>query len=83
MTPDVKVDHPVGPPAANGGTWFWWSQQGDDLNNFMTRATPGAGGQSISAIGPLGDRARLGLRVHRGVDERRLDVHAGDPLTLA
>ena len=51
MTPDVKVDHPVGPPAANGGTWFWWSQQGDDLNNFMTRATPGAGGQQITAIG--------------------------------
>ncbi len=51
MTPDVKVDHPVGPPAADGGTWFWWSQQGDDLNNFMSRATPGAGGQSITAIG--------------------------------
>jgi immune inhibitor A len=52
MTPDVSVSHPVGPPAANGGTWFWWSQSGDDLDNFMTRAAPaGAGGQSITAIG--------------------------------
>ncbi|MGE5691311.1 MAG: immune inhibitor A domain-containing protein [Pseudomonadota bacterium] len=51
MTPDVKVDHPVGPPAASGGSWFYWSKSGNDLENSMTRATPGAGGQSITAIG--------------------------------
>ena len=83
MTPDVKVDHPVGPPAANGGTWFWWSQSGRRPRQLHDACDPGCRRPADHRDRPLGHRARLGLRVHRGVDERWLDVHAGDPQRLA
>ena len=49
MTPDVKVEHPVGPPAANGGQWYYWSQQGNDLDNTMTHAVSTASSTALTA----------------------------------
>jgi immune inhibitor A len=50
MTPEVQVEHPVGPPAANGGQWYYWSQQGNDLETQMTRTVSTASSTALTAI---------------------------------
>ncbi|MCF6377063.1 immune inhibitor A [Nocardioides KLBMP 9356] len=45
--PDKEVKQELGAPASDGGTKYFWSDQGDDLNNSMTKT--GVSGTNLTA----------------------------------
>ena len=68
VLPDKLVTEVIGAPYA--GDNFYYSGQGNDLDNVMYRQFDLAAGSTMTAQVNVRHRGRLGLRVRRGLDRR-------------